>query len=120
MNPSTAYHPQTNGQMEQINQEIEQYLHLFINHQQNNWFEWLSATKFSYNNKIKTSTGFSPFYVNYRQHLYKGTNPKKTVKSQSAVEFADQWKTIWEEMNATLQLASEQMKMYYDRKHSTT
>lgn len=34
---STAYHPQTDGQTERTNQEIEQYLRLFINHRQDNW-----------------------------------------------------------------------------------
>ena len=58
MNPSTAYHPQTNGQTEHINQEVEQYLQLFVNYCQNDWVEWLPLAKFSYNDNIQSSTGY--------------------------------------------------------------
>ena len=40
---STAYHPETNGQTERTNQELEQYLRMYVNHRQNNWSEWLAV-----------------------------------------------------------------------------
>jgi len=35
----TVFHPQTDGQMEQINQELEQYLRFFVEHRQKDWPE---------------------------------------------------------------------------------
>ena len=49
---STAYHPQSDGQTEQVNKEIKQYLWLFINQCQDDWLEWISLAEFSYNNRI--------------------------------------------------------------------
>ena len=34
-----VYHSQTDGQIEKTNQELEQYLRIYINHRQNNWSE---------------------------------------------------------------------------------
>lgn len=50
-NPSTAFYLQTDGQTECVNQEVEQFLRLFINHQQTDWAEWLVIAEFAYNNK---------------------------------------------------------------------
>ena len=36
---STAFHPQTDGQTERMNQEVEQYLKFFIEHRQKDWLE---------------------------------------------------------------------------------
>ena len=71
---STAYHPQMDGQTEQMNQEIKQYLRLFILHQQHNWPEWVTIAEFSYNNKIHASIKVSPFFANY------GFNPRMGVE----------------------------------------
>jgi len=62
---STAYHLQTDGQMERMNQELEQYLRMFMDYCQTNWLGWLVIAEFSYNNKIQKSTKTLPFYANY-------------------------------------------------------
>ena len=36
---STAYHLQIDRQMERTNQELEQYLRMYVNYRQNNWAE---------------------------------------------------------------------------------
>jgi hypothetical protein len=38
-NPSTAYHPQTDGQTERVNQELEEYLRIYVNERQNDWVD---------------------------------------------------------------------------------
>jgi len=53
---SMVFHPQTDGQTERVNQEIEQYLRMFIDHRQEQWPEWLGTTEFTYNNKTHLST----------------------------------------------------------------
>jgi len=56
---STAYHPQTDGQTERINQELEQYLRVFIDHRQEQWPDWLDMAEFAYNNKIHSTTNIA-------------------------------------------------------------
>jgi hypothetical protein len=65
---STAYHLQTNGQTERINQILEQYLCCFVNYQQDDWVTWLPLAEFAYNNSSKSGLGTSPFFLNYGFH----------------------------------------------------
>ena len=50
-NPSSAYHPQTNGQTKRANQEMKQYLWLYISYQQDDWAEWLPMAEFAHKNR---------------------------------------------------------------------
>jgi len=61
---STAYHPQTDGQTERVNQELEQYLWIFIRERQDNWYTLLPLAEFSYNNHIHSSIQQTPFLLN--------------------------------------------------------
>jgi len=60
---STAYHQQTDGQMEQVNQELEQYLQIFVVERQDNWYTLLPLAEFSYNNHIHSSMQQTPFLL---------------------------------------------------------
>ena len=111
----TAYHPQTDGQTEYMNQEVEQYLHIFINHKQSDWSEWLSCASFSYNNKVHSATGNSPFYVIDGRHPNTGVMPRRTVKSFGATQFAERMKKVHEEAELALTNAQETMKRNYNQ-----
>jgi hypothetical protein len=65
---STTYHPETDGQTEHTNQELEQYLQLYTNFMQDDWSNWLSTAEFAYNNRQHSSTGNSPFFLEYSYH----------------------------------------------------
>jgi len=54
---STTYHPQTNRQTERINQEVRTFLWYYMNYQQDDWTEWIVATKFQYNDKKYIAIG---------------------------------------------------------------
>ena len=62
-----AFYSQTNRQVERVNQELKQYLRMFINHRQEQWSDWLGIAEFVYNNKAYSSTKISSFKTNYRQ-----------------------------------------------------
>jgi hypothetical protein len=86
---STAYHPQTDGQTEQINQELKQYLRLYVNHMQIDWVDWLPIAEFAYNNHEHSATGHSLFYLEYGHHLFVPTALQKVmINNPSAEDFA--------------------------------
>jgi len=58
---TTAYHPQGDGQIKRVNQELEQYLHLFTNQRQDDWVGLLPFMEFQYNNQVHSSTQHPPF-----------------------------------------------------------
>jgi len=58
---STVFQPQTDGQIERMNAGMEQYLHVFVNHQQDDWVQWLPLAEFATNNGVSESTKCTPF-----------------------------------------------------------
>lgn len=62
---STAFHPQTNGQVERVNQILEDMLRVCVISYGMKWEDCLSLAKFSYNNSFQESSGKAPFEILY-------------------------------------------------------
>ena len=58
---STAFYPETDGQSEIANQEIERHLRTYVNHFQDNWVDLLPMAKFAANANLSASTKIPPF-----------------------------------------------------------
>ena len=70
LNMSTAFHPQTDGQSEILNQILEQYLRIFCMYHQDDWVDLLPFAEFSYNNLLNTSTKMTPFFIVYGEYSH--------------------------------------------------
>ena len=117
-NLAMAFHPQSDGQTERMNQELKQYLRVFVDHKQETWPECLALAEFAYNNKAQASTKQSPFFVNYGRHPRMGFEPRREGKHPAAQEFVEQMKEVHEEAQAALKKAQDDMKVYADRRRS--
>ena len=111
---STAYHPQTQGQVESNNKWLETYLRMFTAYRQDDWADFLHTAEFAYNNHHHPSIGTTPFYANYGYH------PVYTDRASpdQVVEFPTRLQAI-HEVQARCQLAldrsQERYKRYADR-----
>ena len=113
---STAFYSQTNRQTEMVNQELEQYLRMFIDYRQEQWPDWLEMTKFVYNNKVYSSTKTLPFKTNYEQDPRIGFEVRRKEKYKRMEKFVIKIKEVQKEAKATLRKAQKKMKKYTDRK----
>ena len=58
---SSAYHPQTDGETERVNQELETYLCIFCNGHPEKWADLLPMAEFSHNSATYSTTNKLPF-----------------------------------------------------------
>jgi hypothetical protein len=64
---NSAYHPQTDGQMEVVNKCLETYLRCFASAKQHQWAQWLPLVEWWYNTTYHTTTRMTPFEAVYGQ-----------------------------------------------------
>jgi ribosomal protein L21E len=114
-NPSTAYHPQTDGQTKWVNQELEEYLRIYVNERQNDWVDWLPIAQFCHNDRAHSATGFSPFMITTGRHPFKGIYTGKETTNQTAEKYIEKFKETWKTTEKNLEQAAERMKRQHDK-----
>ena len=91
---STSYHPQTDRQMERMNQELKQYLRFFVDHKQKDWPEWLALAKFVINNKTHLTTKVSLFMANYGREIRMRIDLRRKGKIEKVMEFVEKIRKV--------------------------
>jgi hypothetical protein len=114
INLSFAYHLETFGQTERVNQILEQYLLCTINYHQANRVDLLSLAESAYNNTLHSSTKQTSFYSNYGQHPKEDLFQLKAVGSPAVEELLGRMTTIHNELKLQLRQAQDRYKEYVD------
>ena len=113
--PSTTYHPQTDGQTERANQEVEIYLRIFTNYRQNDWSDWLDTAEFALNDRLHTGTNETPFRLMYGFHPQSTNIRTESTPNPSVDNHLEQMKEARVHADLSIKKANAIMKTYYDR-----
>jgi hypothetical protein len=116
---STAYHPQTDGQTERMNQIVEQYLRCYGSYLQDDWSTWLSLASFTYNNSIHSATNSTPFFANFGYHPHTfAVHTNSSVNDPAALTKVEDLREIHKYCRSNIAEANKRYAKYYDQLHS--
>jgi transposase InsO family protein len=116
---STAYHPQTDGQTEIVNQYLDQRLRPFVNYFQDNWSELLPLMDYAQATLPHDSTGFAPIqvemgYLPRTSFDWDFADEPPTIREKLSREEAQQYVTrledAWTKTRHNIRAAQEAME----------
>ncbi len=111
---TSGYHPEGDGQMECLNQVLEQYLQAYTNYQQDDWASLLPLAEFVYNNATNETMGISPFFANKGYHLGLTIEPNASISSIRAQCFVSDLDNLHVELKWNIAKAQECYQKYVD------
>jgi len=116
---STAWHPQIDRQTEHVNQELDQFLHLFVNKRQDNWYDLLPIAEFQHNNHVHSAMQQPPFLLDTGRIPRMGFELRQDPSSLETVnEFTKRMESTTKEAKFAIRKAQEDMTRYYNRRRS--
>uniref|UniRef100_A0AAX7TMI6 Integrase catalytic domain-containing protein n=1 Tax=Astatotilapia calliptera TaxID=8154 RepID=A0AAX7TMI6_ASTCA len=115
---SSGFHPQSNGQSERANQELETALRCVASHNQSTWSEQLPWIEYAHNSHTSSATGKSPFEASlgYQPPLLPAIEGEHSVPSVQA--HLRGCRRAWWATRAALLRTKEQNKTLADRRRT--
>ena len=105
---TSGYHPEGDGQTENTNQTLEQYIWVYCNYQQDNWFRLLPLAEFTYNNAPSTTMTVTPFCTNKGYHPNLTIHPEQELASSQAKEFVTDLNELYQHLREHMAAAQLQ------------
>jgi transposase InsO family protein len=116
---SSAYHPQTDGQTERVNQILEDMLRACVLQYGKNWDQCLSLAEFSYNNSYQTSIRMAPFEALYGRRCRTPLNWSQTGERKVfGLDLVSEVEGKIRIIQANLKTAQSRQKSYADIRRS--
>ncbi|RLM91723.1 hypothetical protein C2845_PM08G11800 [Panicum miliaceum] len=115
---SSAYHPQSDGQTERVNQCLETFLRCFVHSCPGKWSKWLAVAEYWYNTSDHSAIGRSPFEVVYGQKPRHFGISDGDVAVPELSGWLQERKLMTELVRQHLLLSKQRMKKQADQKRS--
>jgi transposase InsO family protein len=120
---STAYHPQTDGQTEAVNQILEVALRAYTSEM--DWSDKLEDFQMAYNSSVHTATGFTPYFLLNGKEMRKPSNflidqsqkERTGIDKQSTALFLDRMEASWNRAKESMQFGQEVQRRSYNASH---
>lgn len=115
---STAYHPQTDGQTERVNQCLEMYLRCMTGQKPSDWANWIPMAEWWYNTTFHTSAGMTPYQALYSQSPPSISYQGARCSDPAVTQFVRDRINTQRLLKDNLLKAQERMKFYADKKRT--
>uniref|UniRef100_A0A3Q3F8X0 Integrase catalytic domain-containing protein n=1 Tax=Kryptolebias marmoratus TaxID=37003 RepID=A0A3Q3F8X0_KRYMA len=113
---SSGFHPQSNGQTERMNQEMESMLRCFTSSNPSDWSKFLPWVEYAHNSHVSAATGLSPFEISlgYQPPLFPAD--EEEVGVTSVQHHIRRCRKIWGHTVTALDRTAKLNRTYADRK----
>ena len=115
---SSGYHPQSNGQTERLNQELETGLRCLVSQNPTSWCRHLIWVEYAHNTLPSSSTGLSPFQCAYGYQPPLFPALEKESRVPSALAMVRRCRRTWDRARRTLLKNSARYKRTADQRRT--